>query len=286
MTDYLEIKSDGALRIRDQFDESDPNNLGRPKYWNTNLYIAAIEMMLCADEIINALKMIEMVPGWHREHPDPRIEDLKQKIYERTYDIFEYANDDDEASCERSFGEAQWDNGYMYPRAGIISAEVKAYNDLGKTPWIFDLGCSHGNLPLGLIKTGHKFTYLGKSMNWRAGAKVKQWCKDVWAEKPAEGQPAILFCSEVLEHCFNSHDITHAAYKVGVTYDQIHLSVPYGTMGGGLPDWNRRLGHVRTWTISEIVEYAQQAFPGFQWTVHKSHSMVLVGRSFPSLTSP
>jgi hypothetical protein len=71
----------------------------------------------------------------------------------------------------------------------------------------------------------------------------------------------------------------HTAAKQGVDWDVVLLSVPKYTMGGGLPDWDtRRLGHVRTWTPSEFLEFANRHWPNRTWQLYPEFSMVLVGR--------
>ncbi len=262
----------------DDFDPQDIRNLGRPLYFRLDKYIETIEMFIRSDEIQTALWLLDNPPGWHRDNYPPELTEIRNKLYQNTYDQVEYATDNEEAECTREFGEAQWDNGYMFPRAGIISKIVKEYNDALKVPWIFDLGCSHGNLPLGLLKSGHKFHYRGAGMNHRIIEKVKGWVGDSWRDKPDDGRNTILYCTEVLEHCFSPEEIVHSAYKVGVEFDLILLSVPKYTLGGGLPDWStRRLGHVRTWTPNEFITFANKHWPGYKWSFHDAFSMVIVG---------
>lgn len=255
------------------------NDLGKPKYFDLSKHIEAIDQMIKADELQIALRMMDDVPGWYRDNYPPELAQMKAYLYRQTYDQAEYGTDDEEAECTREFGEAQWDNGYMYPRAQVVSELVGAYNKENKIPWIYDLGCSHGNLPLGLIKSAHTFTYLGRGMNWRIEEKVRAWVGSTWANQPTPIQPTILYCTEVLEHMFNPHDLVHSAYKVGVDFDVVILSTPLYTLGGGLPEWrNRRVGHVRTWTPKEFQDFSVKAFPKYNWTYHHSHSMVLVGK--------
>ena len=263
------------------FDQTDPKNLGRPLYFNLQAHIAAVESLIRSDEIMLALKLLDMVPAWYRDNYPPELEELKRKIYEQTYDQIEYATDTEEAECTREFGEAQWTNGYMFPRAEIIANIVREYNQNSCIPWIFDLGCSHGNLPLGLMQERLKFYYKGVGLNGRIVQKVKEWVGEHGCEEPPKPAsfPKILYCTEVLEHCFNPHDIVHTAAKVGVDWDVVLLSVPKYTMGGGLPDWDtRRLGHVRTWTPAEFIDFASKTWRGRKWQLVDAFSMVLVGR--------
>jgi len=259
------------------FDQNDPNNLGRPLYFSLENYIETIIGLIRSDEIQSALWLLDHPPGWIRDNYPPELTKIKNTIYQNTYDQIEYATDDEEADCTRELGEAQWDNGYMFPRAEIISNLIKSM--FPKSPWIFDLGCSHGNLPLGLIKSGHSFTYRGAGMNYRIQQKVKGWIGKHWQEKPVNDQPTILYCTEVIEHCFHPEEIVHSAHKVGVDFDHILLSVPMYTLGGGLPNWDtRRLGHIRTWTPREFLAFADKGWPGYDWQLYQAYSMVLYGK--------
>ncbi len=229
-----------------------------------------------------ALLMLEQIPGWWRDNYPQELTEIREIIYRQTYDQIEYATDDEEADCPREMGEEQWVNDYCYPRAEILNAIVRTYNTAPHNkwaPWIFDLGCSHGNMPLGLIKGGLDFYYRGAGMNHRIVQKLKSWVGDRWSDMPlAPKQPTILYCTEVIEHCFRPEDIVHSAHKVGVEFDQIVLSVPMYCLGAGLPDWKtRRMGHVRNWTPDEFIKFANKHWPGYSWTIYKSNSMVLVG---------
>lgn len=255
------------------------NDIGRPLFFDLQTHINAVIGMIRSDEIQIALRMCDEVPAWYRANPPKELADIKKKLYQGLYDAMQYGNDEEEASCIREFGEAQWSNGYMYPRAEIISQIVTKYNSEGDVPWIFDLGCSHGNLPLGLMKDNkHNFTYLGKSLNHRIASKVKEWTSEHWVDAPAPNQPTILYCTEVIEHCMNPMDVVQSAYKVGVDWDIIMLSVPLGCLGGGLENWDTRpLGHVRGWTMREFMTFAEANWPGYQWVGYEAPSMVIVG---------
>ncbi len=264
--------------MTDEFDLTDTKNIGRPLYWRLDKHIEAVEQLIRADELQMALTMLDQIPGWWRDNYPKELTEIKNIIYRQTYDQIEYATDDEEADCPREMGEAQWTADYCYPRAEILNSIVKAHNDAKRIPWIFDVGCSHGNMPLGLLKGGYRFSYLGKGMNHRIIQKLKSWVGEVWQEKPFTDQPTILYCTEVIEHCFNPQDIVHSAHKVGVDFDQIVLSVPMYCLGSGLPDWKtRRMGHVRNWTPGEFLEFANKHWPGYSWTIYKSNSMVLIG---------
>jgi hypothetical protein len=264
---------------KSDFDLNDVSNLGRPIYWDLNVHLLAIEQMIRADEIQIALQMIDQVPAWYRENRPAEIEQIRKTIYRQHYDIFLYGNDPDEAAQNEAICKEQWFGNYCYPRAEIITAEIKRLNDELRTPWIFDLSCSHGNLGVGLRDAGLKFNYLGKSMNWRAADKLKGWMGAAWADQPQDDQTTILVCTEALEHAWDPGDIVRAAYKTWANYDQIFFSTPLGCLGGGLPNWETRpLGHIRGYTPDEFLKFAIENFPGYSWKLYKSASMVLHGR--------
>lgn len=264
--------------------EVDNNSLqvGRPLYWNLETHIKSIIQMIQSDELEIALRMCDQVPSFYRtkDHYPKELADIKKRLYQQCYDIFLYGNDDDEANQAYETCKEQWFGQYCYPRAEIITTEIVRLNSAGITPWVFDLSCSHGNCGVGLKETiGLKFNYLGKSMNHRAAKKVQEWLGDIWADKPLPGQHTILVCTEALEHAWDSEDIVRAAYKVGVDFDQIFLSTPLNTLGGGLENWDTRpLGHVRCYNEMDFLEFAGKAFPNYKWALFKSHSQVLHGQ--------
>lgn len=258
------------------------NDIGRPLYWDIETHLKAVVQMIRADELQIAISMIDQVPAWYRipKNRPKELSDIRNKIYQQCYDIFLYGNDDDEASQTRETAEQQWLGQYCYPRAEIISKEVARLNEQGHVPWIYDLSCSHGNAGAGMAKMGLKFNYLGKSMNYRAANRLKEWISDYWQETPEEGQEKILICTEALEHAWDPGDIVRAAYKLGVEYNQIFLSTPLATLGGGLVNWDSRpLGHIRGWAPHEFMEWANNSFPGYQWAICEAHSMVLWGKT-------
>jgi hypothetical protein len=73
-------------------------------------------------------------------------------------------------------------------------------------------------------------------------------------------------------------DVLHECKKPGVDFGVIVLSVPYCTLGGGLENWDRRLGHVRTLNADMFARLAQSFFPGYRWELTLAPSMVIVGR--------
>lgn len=269
--------------ILETFDVQDPNNMGRPLFWNLDNHIIAIEQMICADEIQEALRMCDNVPGWYRDNYPQELTDIKNRIYQQCYDQFDYASDFDEANFKEQQVIDQSFSPYTYPRADILAADLKEWLGLASqaalVPWLFEISPSHGWLPVGFAHHKLPFQFCGKNLNQAAMLKIKEWLPPgKWSDEPMNGQPKWLINFESLEHMWNPHDLEQASKKVGYQWDRIYLSTPKYTLGSGLSDWKtRRLGHVRTWTPGEFSAFAHKAWPGYEWTLWPAHSMVLRG---------
>lgn len=269
----------GPFEILDQFDMNDPKNLGRPLYFRLDLFIAVVESLICSDEIEMALKLMEMVPAWHRENYPEELTRMKKLLYQNLYDCYTYASDADEAGWTKENAEKQFTSGYAFPRAEVLRDLVASHNHVGRTPWLCEFSPSHGLLPLGLAKEGHKFNFFGKNLNHPALVKLKGWLEPgVWQEAPSVDQPTIFVFTECWEHSYREKDVYDAYMKLGVDFDHIVLSVPFGTMGHGLPNWKTRpIGHIRTYSQQEFFDLADRFFPNRKWKLIKSVSMVLQG---------
>lgn len=267
-----------------EFNVALPENVGKPYYWHLDVHIKAVIQMIQADEIQIALKMLEDVPGYYRDNYPKELTEIRNNLYRQMYDQFDYANDPGEAGWKREDVEAQCLTDYTFPRANILFDEIKRLNSESKVPWICELSASHGWLPIGFQKKGAEFYYFAKNLNLPALNRIKEWLEPHrWVETPEKAWTKILVFYEALEHMNTPSDLEQAAKKVGEEYDQIYLSTPKYTLWGGLPDWStRRIGHVRTWTPKEFLEFSSKSFPGYAWSFCDSHSMVLIGKKINS----
>lgn len=261
------------------FDPNDPENLGRSLHFNLEDHIRAVEGLIKSDEIDMALKLLDMVPAWERANYPKDLLEMKDILYKNLYDVYDYGSDADEAGWNKDAAESQFGTAYTYPRAEILRDIVVNYNSKGTPPWICELSTSHGLLPLGLQKEGHKFNFFGKNLNHPALVKLQSWLEPgVWADSPKPNQPKVFVFTEALEHCYREEDLKNSYYKLGIEFDDILLSVPNGTLGGGLPNWRaRRIGHLRTYNLKEFSQLAMEYFPGYEWKCWPSVSLVLHG---------
>ena len=270
--------------MQQQFDQGDVNNIGRPLYFDLKTHIDAVIQMIQSDEIQIALTMLEQVPAYFRKPANypKELTEIKNVLCRQLYSSIEYATDDEEFefSCNPEIGASQWLSPYCEPRGEIITKELCQANLDGKVPFLVEIGCSHGNMPLGLKKIGCKFNYLGLAPNYRAAKKLREHLgEDIWREKPIDGQEVWFTCLEVLEHCMDSSSLVIDAFKLGFDYDQMFWSTPLGCLYGGLENYhNRRLGHVRCYNEKEFYDFVNGNFPGYKWSHYLSHSQVLHGK--------
>lgn len=273
--DESPILRSGNHIIIDEFDGADPKNLGRPRFFRLDLFVAVVESLIASDEIERAFWMLDNPPAWWRENYPKELQDIKDTLYKNMYDSYDYAADPDEAGWTKENAESQFGTAYTYPRAEILEALVKE----NPNPWVCELSTSHGLLPLGLKKRGLEFSFFAKNLNHAALVKVKEWLGDTWCDKPKENQKKIFVFCESLEHAYRQEDLKQSYKKLGIDFDFILLSVPYGTLGGGLSNWDtRRIGHIRAYTKKDLETIAQEFFPGFEWICYKSASLCLLGR--------
>lgn len=269
-----------APPLKTEFDIQQEKFIGRPYYWDLDTHIKSIIQMICADEIETALEMCDKIPAWYRENYPTKLTEIKNTLWKNLYDSYEYSNESAiEPGWTPNDALKQYQSGYFYPRANILKTEIKRYNEQGIKPWVCELSPSHGAMILGLLHDGCEFTYYAQNLNAKATDVLKEWLpREVWRVEPIH-QPTILVCYESLEHSYRERDIEQAAKKIGHNWDMIFLSVPYGCLFGGLPNWNsRKLGHVRGYTTKDFQELCQKFFPGYEWEYFKSHSQVMVGR--------
>lgn len=260
------------------FDQSDPQNLGRPLYWSLDEHIRAIEGMIKADELEIAFRMCDEIPAWYRENYPAELTEIKQTLYTNLYSPMTYASDIDEASYTYAQVVEQVARGYCYPRLDILKELIQSMNKQGKKPWLFELSTSHGPIPIGLKESGCEFDFCAKNFNQAALQKVRSWLDSIWLDAPVAGQPTIFINFESLEHAYRQEDVKNDFYKLGLDFDHILLSVPNGCLGGGLENWRtRRLGHLRGYTLKEFSDLAQSFFKGYEWRCWPSVSLVLHG---------
>ena len=241
------------------------------------------EFLIKTDEIEKAEWLLHHgMPGFYREFPPAEVIDMRKRMYQFLMNTSDYAmNREDNASCSVEEG---IDRVNRLMRGTIIRDEVKAYNDKGIKPHVFEMGPGEYWLPIGLKGLGLDFTYQCSYLSQTAYDKSKQVFLDKTVDHIPLGVPQIFVACEIIEHLRSEKEISHCMHKHGLTPDQIHLSTPLYTFGQGCDGhWdsesNRgRGGHLRTYTPHEFISVAAGIFQGYIWSYHHHEVQSLIGR--------
>lgn len=254
----------------------DETKMGRPSHFDPDHYLDSVEQMICADELVNALKMLEMLPSYYRDNYPARAQEIKYKLYRQIMSIRDYIGDisEEQVHSEASHKtplEDQWSIPHFHPRGRMMMDLVKEINASGDSAEIHEIGPANYWLPAALSKQGLRYSYQGYSLRPQED-KVK-------AVRAAERSKTIFCCFETIEHLWNPDDIYHLFVKTGCNPDYILLGCPKHTLYGGMSNWeDRELGHLKAWSPKDLYEFLQKHWPEYDYTLHDSHMMVFKGK--------
>lgn len=254
-------------------------DVGAIENFDVTLWTKLANFLTAYDEPLMALEVLKKLPGYYRDNVPAEIIDLTSRIQARIATPTFYANniEHDIATGEQG---VQFINGTL--RGKLIHDEVKALNDKGFFPHIFELAPGPYCLPLGLRALGLRFSYCAKSLNPETVAKARLELGSMWSDRPPGIQKNIFIACEIIEHLHYVDDIAAEYYRYGMKADFIHISTPLYTFDGRASSINwedKDLGHLRTYTPDEFVKVVlPMFFPNdFSWQLHKTPVMHLRG---------
>lgn len=236
-------------------------------------FIEAAEELLRSDETLMALKLLDMVPGFYRDHKIPEIENLKREVrakiatasFYATHEGFELTVDDN--FCLQTAGSL---------RNQLIANDVRVLNQNGFHPQVFDMGPGEGALPVILKAQGLKFTYTQIYVNQPTYKATRRRFEDV-EDKPTtleiQQPPKIFVATEVIEHLHCEEEIRFEMdQRVGMA-DIVHVSTPLYTFAPNVMNWREIgwLGHLRTYTPEEFRTTVAKMFSEYQYAYYQSH---------------
>lgn len=252
--------------------------IGLPRYFDVNLYLDAVESMICADEIKFAISMLDNLPGYYRDHVPARAKDIRSRLYGQCMTVQDYINDREEL-IERSEVHHKapikdhWRLPHFSPRGELIVNIVRDLNAEGFCVNIVELGPYNYWLPIGLADQNLDFIYTPISINPHVKSQIST---KTTSDKPIKN---IFICFEVIEHLWFEDEIVHYFYKTQMDPDFVLISTPKYTCGNGLFNWDSRvLGHIRTWTPGELTTWCRKHWPDLDWFYVDSQMMVMVGQ--------
>lgn len=249
---------------------------GKPAHFDIDHYLDSVEQIICADEIVFALQMLDKVPGYYREFPVTRMQEIKRKVFRQLMSAIEYSKDPEEDAgfIEKYMGcklEDMYRHQQHYPKGYIIMELAEKAKAAGFFLDIYELAPAHFWVPHGLKGQGYKFNYHYQNLNsQKPTIEIKN--------DNSGASKKVFICMETLEHLWNEDDIYHGFVKFDIEPEYLILSTPKHTLGGGLPNWDTRpLGHIRTYTKNEFLQWAVRSFPGYDFNLYDAPMMTLLG---------
>jgi len=265
------------MQFKKQYEEMSATNLGRPYYFDADVYLDAVEHMIVADELIFALQMLESMPAWYKINPPVRAVNLKRDLLAKVWTVFDYSRDPDEFEPLNGLDIGR-DLRY-YPRITILKYFVQDIIKMGFNVNVYEFCPGNFSVLKYLDACGLDFGYRFENVNKQVSQTVEDLLKKHDVKKLNTFN--IFVCFEVIEHLWDTKaTLQHWASKVPA--NGVMISTPFGCMGGGMSDWrNRELGHVRTFTHIELMQLCSSIWPNMEWNQVLSTMQVAVGSDKP-----
>lgn len=234
------------------------------KNFNLQCFLDAANELVRADETERALRLLNGLPGYYRDHQPKEILELKNKILSRIATPSDYVN------IERGMrpyppGDPMGMAGTL--RAQILALEIKRLNSHAITPHVVDYGPGEYWLPTILLEQQLAFSYHPQCLDhdlferFKVGKEIKE---------QVMGAPKIFCAFEIIEHLQNEEDLKTESLQCGRP-DIVHVSTPMYTFDVECTDWDaakKELGHLRTYTPNEFHSVLSRLFPEYTITVY------------------
>ncbi len=234
------------------------SDIGRPRYFSLDTYLAAIDGMINADEVERALWMVDNPPAYYRANPPAALTEMRNRLHRQLWTPVQYKGIYDGAHIDVE--------NQAWPLRAQKLGEVIA--DAGGIPHVMELAPGGGWITAGLKHRGLSFTY--ESLSLDVGGVN---------ELPIPGERVIFCAFEIIEHLSNEWEIYQNYLKFNRPADTVMLSTPLYTYAGGMDGWQtRELGHLRTYTPIEFHSIAARMFTGFDWECLTDDTILLTGR--------
>lgn len=234
---------------------------GQPTFFNMDVYLSVVGMMINADEPIRALWMLDNVPAFFRDNPPPQLLDMREKLHRQLWTSVQYSGIYRGVTITPEHTAQHWPL-----RAKLLEEEIRDLNSKGIIPNVCELAGGSGWLPAGMKHKELQFSYEHMSLD---GVSLEQ----------QECSYNIFVAFELIEHLSDPWDIYRNALKFKRSFNLVVLSTPLYTFEGGMDDWeNRELGHLCTFTPGEFHKIANEMFKGYAWTCALDSTIVLMGK--------
>lgn len=249
------------------------SELGRPTHFDLELALKFLQMNVDSDNVVNALKMADMLPAYYREGLHDAINLWKHNVWKRVATINDYSSGEaKEIRKEASLQE------FQALRFQAVDQLVAQWNDQERIPHIVDLGPGEYAMAIGLQAKGRRFTYKPIAITNKIPAQAMKHIENVFKIAPDFHQPQIFCCFEMIEHLFNPDDVINYYHRENLNAEHVLISTPYGALGGG---WNRAyadmIAHVQDFNQKELLGFATKHWPWLKWNYIHGPQMLVIG---------
>lgn len=245
---------------------------GPCEFFDVTPYLELSNQLVAADEPYMALKVLDSVPGYYRDHYPKELLHQKNRIKAQLATAAFYVNNKWDMKVVTKEGALACLSGFL--RGLLIDQDVREYNKQGIRPHLFDLGPGEYWLPLALEAKGYDFTYDDLGLCGEARENFRRTFPPLerLRAKPNMDQPVIYVACEILEHLDNPDHIRSELERKGLKPSLIHISTPLYTFDGRKErlNWDREggdLGHIRTYTPNEFSGTIDHMFPEYDWSL-------------------
>ena len=234
---------------------------GAIEQFNIGPWLDAANILTAYDDPLRALKLLELLPGYYRDHKPKEVIELTNAIHRKIATPTFYAKNIETSIIQME--EAKQCINYI-PRFNLLFNDLRntCFNH-GINPHILEVAPGPYVIPQALLGYNHNFTYDAVSLNPFLESKVKEVLTDKWRESAPEGSKKFFVAFEFIEHLHYEKDIAAEYHRKGYDADVIHISTPKYTYNGSIKELNWRdkdLGHLRTYTPREFYDVVSECF--------------------------
>lgn len=233
---------------------------------NIEALVTHIEYLVIQDETDLALKCLDMVPAYYRDHRDGKLESLRHEILSKVLTSRDMTTDWREMpkTVEHC---VNYLNGTS--RGQVLKNELEAANKLDIKPTIVEFGPGDFCFPIALHHLDLKFNYLPLTLHNKAEEAIIKIMPDKVVNKAQIGHTWFV-AYEIIEHLWNTDEIRMMHDRHCPLADKIFLSTPKYTYAQGTPQWREDgIHHLRAYTPLEFVAEGYRLFWGKKWNFYE-----------------
>jgi hypothetical protein len=221
------------------------------------------EYLVEQDEALMALKILDMVPGYYRDHYPEELFHL------RAFILSALPTPNDLLDDRREYVKRPEESAKLLKytaRGRLIKAKLYDANKAGIKPLIVDVGPGDYSIPISLKEDfDFKFSYYPIGLNEKAKFQAGDRLEIVSKFSREDKSERWFVAYEIIEHLFDTSYLATMFLRHG-PFDKIFLSTPCYTFMDGSTKWKEEgIHHLRTFTPKEFIDEAIKLFKVYEW---------------------